>query len=587
MGRLFSLIKVLPFQNDDGSVLLTGTAPLGDNDVPHTSETPAHNTPPIEMNSSSAPQPVDTLGREANLPTIDAASDIGSMGGLFDLNFDDDVQGPPQTPQHASPPVPSYYQDRNNDGTLSRDMLSAQNIPSIEAGSNTVVADHHMEQVDPYDHGYSSSSMVGATPDLAQTSDPIEQNFDSCQNSQRLGCFTPPECITEQDSPSYSSLAASPGIGRSPLTVSTSDCNQSSHDTGGSMLAESSLAGTAGAESYPTPVSTPSHTPKPANRVQKRKPRKATREKAIREDRDVLASTLSTLERGNPSPSNEINSPQMGLLRCLVSKACQVTNGETLREVDKLNDGTLRTIYETGDRIVRGTCVILNDWSEWLLREFQPALLPPYHSLSTVEKCVAASRILVEPKDGNHGKSIRRRLAQVLLHIFVPVYAKELEIRENEGETFHRNGRRPMTMAHDFIIGRVGDLNTQDRDRVVNSKNYGKRWWRLGSGIGLITVLTCAPDLVIGDMENRTYTDDFLKLLVNYVRNAYPSAVAHFQLLDPIIQSLFANTSLPTNASVRLDSLHLEFNALPERVQWFNTEKAMEAATDRFLRLFK
>lgn len=110
MGRLFILIKVLPFQDDDGSGLLTGTAPLGDNDVPHTSETPAHNVRPIEMNSPSAPQPVDTLGREANLPTIDAASDIGSIGGLFDLNFDDDVHGPPQTPQHASPPVPSYYQ---------------------------------------------------------------------------------------------------------------------------------------------------------------------------------------------------------------------------------------------------------------------------------------------------------------------------------------------------------------------------------------------------------------------------------------------------------------------------------------------
>ncbi|KUL81303.1 hypothetical protein ZTR_11409, partial [Talaromyces verruculosus] len=445
---------------------------------------------------------------------------------------------------------------RNNEGTLSRDMLSAQNIPSIETGSNTVVADHHMEQVDPYDHEYSSSSMVGATPDLAQTSDLIEQDFDSYQNSQRLGCFTPPECITDQDSPSYSSLVASPGIGRSPLTVSTSDCNQSSHDTGECLPADSNLAGTAGVESYPTPVSNPSHTPKPANRVQKRKPRKATREKAIREDRDVSASLLSALERGNPSLSNEINSPQMGLLRCLVSKACQVTNGETLRDVNKFSDETLRTIYETGDQIVRSTYVILNDW---------------------MEKCVAASRILVEPKDGSHSKSIPRRLAQVLLYIFVHVYEKELE------KTFLRNGRKPMAMAHDIIMERVA----WNRNRLVDSKNYGKRWWRLGSGIGIITILTCSPDSVIGDMENRTYTDDFLKLLINYVRNAYPNAVAHFQSLDPIIQSLFANTSLPTNASVVPDGLHLEFNTLSERVQWFNTEKAMEVATERFLRVFK
>jgi hypothetical protein len=156
----------------------------------------------------------------------------------------------------------------------------------------------------------------------------------------------------------------------------------------------------------------------------------------------------------------------------------------------------LRTIQETGDQIVRDTCVILNDWREWLLREFQAVLLPPYHSLSTVEKCVIASRILVEPKDGSYSKSIARRLAQVLLYMFVAVYKKELE-------TFHRNGRTPTTMAHDFIIERIGDLKTWEgvgRDRIVDSKNYGKRWWRLGSGIGLITVLTCSPDLVIGDM---------------------------------------------------------------------------------------
>jgi hypothetical protein len=76
-------------------------------------------------------------------------------------------------------------------------------------------------------------------------------------------------------------------------------------------------------------------------------------------------------------------------------------------------------------------------------------------------------------------------------------------MREKNRETFHRNGRTPMTMAHDFIIERIGDLKTWERDGrdgLVDSKNYGKRWWRLGSGIGIITVLTCAPDLVIGDM---------------------------------------------------------------------------------------
>jgi hypothetical protein len=115
MGRFFSLIrylyhcliKVLLFQNDDRSVLLTETAPLGDNDVLHTSETAAHNVRPIETTSSNPPQQVDTLGYEANLPAIDVTSEIGSAGSLFDQISEDFIQTPTQ---HASIPVPSCSQ---------------------------------------------------------------------------------------------------------------------------------------------------------------------------------------------------------------------------------------------------------------------------------------------------------------------------------------------------------------------------------------------------------------------------------------------------------------------------------------------
>lgn len=87
--------------------------------------------------------------------------------------------------------------------------------------------------------------------------------------------------------------------------------------------------------------------------------------------------------------------------------------------------------------------------------------------------------------------------------------------------------------------------------------------------------------------EDRTFTDDHLQHLVDYVRNAYPNAVAHFQSLDPVIQSLFANTSLLTTASVRLDRLHLQFNTFPEQVQCLNTDEEMVAVAKRFLRIFR
>ncbi|KAI7973362.1 hypothetical protein EIK77_000826 [Talaromyces pinophilus] len=364
-------------------------------------------------------------------------------------------------------------------------MPSAQNIPSIEAGSNTAVADYNMEQVDTQEYENSPWSMVDVAPDLAHMGD--DQIFNNCLEFQGFD-YSTTIGNTDQDSLSCSGLAASTSIGQSSLTVSSSECYPSSHNTGECIQADNHLWDAARMESYPTPVSNPSHTPKAANRVLKGKRRKVTKGKATREDRNVPASTIPALARRNPSPSNKANSVQLDLLRCLTSRARLVSDDETLL-----------TIHEVGVQILSDTYAILNDWSEWVPRELQPALLPPYRSLSTLEICVAASRILMEPKSGSH--SIHRRLAQLLLYIFVSIFVKELEEREKNGETFDRKGRKVITMAHDMIVECVGsDLKMWNRGRVVDNKNYGKRWLRLGSGIGIITVLTCPPDSVIGDM---------------------------------------------------------------------------------------
>lgn len=86
---------------------------------------------------------------------------------------------------------------------------------------------------------------------------------------------------------------------------------------------------------------------------------------------------------------------------------------------------------------------------------------------------------------------------------------------------------------------------------------------------------------------NRSFSDDSLKLLVNYVRHAYPNAVAHFQSIDPVIRDLFANTSLLTNVSVGPDRLQPRFNPISDHVQWFDTNIAMDAAGRRLLYIFR
>lgn len=337
-----------------------------------------------------------------------------------------------------------------------------------------------MGQLDTQEYENSPQSIGDAVQNLTHMGDP--QVLDDWRGFQ-VG-------NTDFDSPSRFGLATPTSIGQSPHTVSSSECYPSGQDMGERMWTESDLEDATGMESYPTPVSNPSLTPKVANRVLKRKPCTVTKGKANRGHIGMPAPTLPALVRGHSSPSNEAKSVRMDLLRYLVSRANTV-----------IGDRKLCMIRELGDQIVSDTCTILDAWTEWLPREFQPISLPPYRSLSTLEKCVAASRILVEPKDGSHHKSMHRRLAQVLLYLFAPVLAKELETREENGEVFHRNGLRPITMAHDMILERVNsDLELWNRDRVVNSKNYGKRWWRLGSGIGMITVLTCPSHLVIGEL---------------------------------------------------------------------------------------
>lgn len=72
--------------------------------------------------------------------------------------------------------------------------------------------------------------------------------------------------------------------------------------------------------------------------------------------------------------------------------------------------------------------------------------------------------------------------------------------------------------------------------------------------------------------------------MVNYVRNAYPRAVAHFQSLDPIIQRLIANVSLSADDIVHPYPSFLRFEALPKNIQWTETESAMGVATEKLLR---
>ncbi|EED17218.1 conserved hypothetical protein [Talaromyces stipitatus ATCC 10500] len=290
-------------------------------------------------------------------------------------------------------------------------------------------------------------------------------------------------------------------------------------------------------------------------------------------------SRTRTISGTHSSPFSEAESIRLNLLRTLMKNAGQ-----------SFSIATLRQIYEMGDRIIDETNVVLNGWNEWLSRECQApgVVLPAYHNLSLAEICFAACRLLASTHDNLHHGPVHQRLAQVLLYIFVHEFDKELQKREDKQEVvLQRNGRKMMTIVHDLIVEKVGEFEKNgkkwNRKDVVEDKNLGKRWWRLGSGIGFVVILTCASDLEKSHMKNRSFSNAKLDLLVNYVRNAYPSAVAHLQSLDPVIQRFIAGVALPADDIVHPYPSFLRFEAAPENMQWTKTESAMGVATKKLL----
>ncbi|KAF3404144.1 hypothetical protein DPV78_003414 [Talaromyces pinophilus] len=303
----------------------------------------------------------------------------------------------------------------------------------------------------------------------------------------------------------------------------------------------------------------------------KRKPRSGSKQKR---------SQTRTIAGTQPSPLNEAKSIRLNLLRILMIKTSQ-----------SFDIAILRQIYEMGDRIIYETNIILNSWNEWLSRQPQaPVAVLPAYKLSSAEICIAAYRLLVSTHEIFHRESVYRRLAQVLLHIFVPEIKKAVKERQDKGEGFLKpTNRKPVTIAHDLIVENVNEFERNGkkpcRENLVNHKNFGKRWWRLGNGIGLVVILTCSSDLATSHMKNRSFSDAAINLLVNYVRNAYPGAVAHFQSLDSTILRLITEGSLSADDIVRpYPFAFLRFETLPENIQWTRTESAMGVATEKFLR---
>ncbi|CRG92813.1 hypothetical protein PISL3812_09882 [Talaromyces islandicus] len=327
---------------------------------------------------------------------------------------------------------------------------------------------------------------------------------------------------------------------------------------------DADLAMDVAAALYPSPKSNPPHTPKFIHSALKRKVRKSeTSEKRLKSRTASMYANRIALSPSEMPCSNDPNENGQLLfpdeavrLNLLRSLAKRIKRPKRPFDIKKF-----RTIYQTGDKIISDTGILLNDLKEWLSEDYRTygISLPRCHNLSSAEIATTMFRFLMETKNDEQQKSVYRRLAQVIFLIFVNIGVEQLNTWDKNEETVPRSGRNLTAIYHKSILASVGDLE-------VNAEAI--------------------------HIDNRSnFCDSSLELLINYMRNAYPNAMAHFQSLNQFVQPLFANPPISTDQVVDLtgpiDPLYLKFSVsreIPDRV---DTERAMKTATENLLQCFR
>lgn len=297
--------------------------------------------------------------------------------------------------------------------------------------------------------------------------------------------------------------------------------------------------------------------------------------------------------------------------------------------IPPISDQELGHIQRLGDRLVRdGAANVLHRWHRWHLNESEYQhilLLPPVDCLSLEEKCVTYYALLIKnfSNETNRGpESVARRLAQILFHIFFDEFVRELEEKERTREIcIDRRGRHITTVARDFILDKIypneysklkdgKDGKKSYRDKVSDQASHGRRWWRFGNGTSLGAVLNCPRDVAINmyvilcrgvavptvdthvHSDNRSgLKDGQLDVFINYVRNAYPGAIALFRSFEPVTQCLLSNKGF--SYQLAMDDIHVRLsqltrvglciNFVQEDWRWIDTRSIAASAAADFL----
>jgi hypothetical protein len=195
---------------------------------------------------------------------------------------------------------------------------------------------------------------------------------------------------------------------------------------------------------------------------------------------------------------------------CHIQSTCKVAAGEMLgtdqaKCVKRCGDG-LNSSMVSEDFLVGLRTILLNYHQHPLpcidaskFDSSRTACVTYYRYLNSILR--SASKI----------DDVRRRFAQIWLHIHFENYINELREREKDCLlAVNRQGRQISTIAQDSILrsiyGNQYPPQKKNRDAFSDQCRWGGRWWRVASCLGLGVVLLpmriwqnkCMPGLVQG-----------------------------------------------------------------------------------------
>ncbi|KAJ5216812.1 hypothetical protein N7468_009820 [Penicillium chermesinum] len=277
-----------------------------------------------------------------------------------------------------------------------------------------------------------------------------------------------------------------------------------------------------------------------------------------------------------------------------IKTICEITTGQMLtesqsQEIKNCGDDLLKAMQSEG--VVTKLKLLLAECHMHTLLDVDSNRFN-----SSVTACVTYLACINSiTGSGSNFNAVRRRIAQVCLHIHFENLINSLKTSEKKGFPIRRNGRSISTIARDSILqalhGHPFFPRKTDRDILSDQCRWGERWWKMATCIGLGVLILATDDLASQIGKRTAFRNKMVDTLGIYLLNRYPSIASLYQIFEPFAVGLM----LSGDRSCSHEDLDYFLQALiksgphkpdkPEKWHLLNLESQSQLAASRLVLL--